>query len=419
MASYKFYLSDPKAKGETQLILRLADNLKTYKFSMGLKIEPKHWNSKTMEVRKTYNGYSTFNNMLADRKALLKRLHEKMMEDNMFDLPLLRYKFNEEIGRPNQDSDIKHFKTLAEFTAFYIETVKGTKAKGTIIKHAQTLRLLKEFEKDKRKVVSFEKVNLDFYNDFKEYLTKERVFSPNTIGKHIRNIKLFMGEATERGINKNLDYKSKRFKSISEAVESIYLTDEELHKMWEYDFSSNERLERTRDLFLIGSYTGLRFSDFSQLTADNIKEGKFYIRTQKTGDRITIPLHQLVKLVLDKYNDTTMALPKPISNQKMNSYLKEIGELVGIDEKTTRTFTKGGLKASQQYKKFELITTHTARRSFATNLYKAGFPSLSIMKITGHKTETSFMKYIKISHEENANKLLEFWQNNATLRLAK
>jgi integrase len=103
----------------------------------------------------------------------------------------------------------------------------------------------------------------------------------------------------------------------------------------------------------------------------------------------------------------------------MNSYLKEIGELVGIDEKTTRTFTKGGLKASQLYKKFELITTHTARRSFATNLYKAGFPSLSIMKITGHKTETSFMKYIKISHEENANKLLEFWQNNTTLRLAK
>ena len=163
----------------------------------------------------------------------------------------------------------------------------------------------------------------------------------------------------------------------------------------------------------------MRFSDFSQLTADNITDGKIKIRTQKTGDRITIPLHQLVKLVLDKYSDTTMALPKPISNQKMNSYLKEIGELVGINENTNRTFTKGGLKASKLHKKFELITTHTARRSFATNLYKAGFPSISIMKITGHKTETSFMKYIKISQEENSDKLLEFWQNNATLRLAK
>lgn len=418
MASYKYYLSNTNAKGDTPIVLRLAENKKTFKFFIDLKIAPKNWNPKTMEARKTYTGYSTFNDLLLDRKAILKRLHEKMMIDNKFDIELLRNNFYEAIGKANSNGSQKNFNTLSGFAANYIETVRGTKAKGTIIKHAQTLRLLKEFEKDKRKSITFEKVDLDFYHDFKEYLMIEKEFSPNTIGKHIRNIKLFMGEATERGVNKNLDFRSKRFKSMSETVESIYLTEEELKKMFDYDFSENERLERTRNLFLIGAYTGLRFSDFTQLTADNIMDGKFTIRTQKTGDLISIPIHPLVKRIITKYTNKTINIPKPISNQKMNSYLKEIGQLVGIDGQISRSFTKGGIRATRQYSKFELITTHTARRSFATNLYKAGFPAISIMKITGHKTDASFMKYIKISQEENANQLLEFWQKNSKLSIA-
>jgi len=190
-----------------------------------------------------------------------------------------------------------------------------------------------------------------------------------------------------------------------------------IQKIYNYDFSKNKRLERTRDLFIVGCYTGLRFSDFSQLTSDNIKSELITVKTQKTGEKVVIPLHWTVKNILAKYSETAKGLPRDLSNQRMNDYLKEIGREVKIDEQIHRTQSKDGLKVSKNVSKWELITTHTARRSFATNLYKSGFPSIAIMKITGHRTEKSFMKYIKISLEENANFLQAHWNANVKLKV--
>ena len=107
--------------------------------------------------------------------------------------------------------------------------------------------------------------------------------------------------------------------------------------------------------------------------------------------------------IINKYHGS---LPAVISNQKMNDYLKEIGEKAKIKDTVKTAITKGGKTENSINEKFELITTHTARRSFATNAYLMDVPSISIMKITGHKTESSFMKYIRISQEDNANKLI-------------
>ena len=90
----------------------------------------------------------------------------------------------------------------------------------------------------------------------------------------------------------------------------------------------------------------------------------------------------------------------------MNKYLKELGENAGIEENVPIHFTKNGEKVFEKYKKYELITVHTARRSFATNAYLNDVPTISIMKITGHRTEKAFLKYIKISQEDNAIKLM-------------
>lgn len=116
-----------------------------------------------------------------------------------------------------------------------------------------------------------------------------------------------------------------------------------------------------------------------------------------------IPLKAQVKEILTKYKGVP---PEANSNQKMNEYLKELGELAEIDEEILITQTKGGKRVTETFKKWELITTHTARRSFASNAYLMGVPTISIMKITGHRTEKSFLKYIKISQEDNANKLV-------------
>jgi integrase len=112
----------------------------------------------------------------------------------------------------------------------------------------------------------------------------------------------------------------------------------------------------------------------------------------------------MIKEILRKYSGD---LPSIISNQKMNKYLKEIGNRAGLKQTVTISITKGGMRMDRNYKKFELITVHTARRSFATNMFLAGITTISIMKITGHKTEKSFLKYIRISQEDNALKLAE------------
>ena len=118
---------------------------------------------------------------------------------------------------------------------------------------------------------------------------------------------------------------------------------------------------------------------------------------------VIIPLKDYVKEILRKYEGIP---PSAISNQKMNEYLKELGEAAAIKDDIVIASTKGGKRHIETYKKFELITTHTARRSFATNAYLQNVPTISIMKITGHRTEKSFLKYIKISQEDNANKLV-------------
>jgi integrase len=158
-------------------------------------------------------------------------------------------------------------------------------------------------------------------------------------------------------------------------------------------------------LFVIGCYTGLRFSDLATLNEKNIidKGTKIKILTQKTGELVIIPLHTYILEILKRYNGK---IPQVISNQKMNDHLKAIGKEAKIKEKTTLHYTQGGIKKSETLPKHELITVHTARRSFATNAFLNEIPSISIMKITGHRTERAFMKYIKISQEENANKLI-------------
>jgi integrase len=174
--------------------------------------------------------------------------------------------------------------------------------------------------------------------------------------------------------------------------------------MYRLDLSQKGKLAKVRDLFIIGCYTGLRFSDFIQIKQENIFESnKIKIRTQKTGEIVVIPLHPFVREIMAKYDGN---IPEPISNQKMNDYLKEIGQLAGLNELIEVTITKGGKLVKSTTEKYNLIMTHTARRSFATNLYMADVPSITIMNITGHKTEKNFLRYIRISQEENANKLL-------------
>ena len=303
------------------------------------------------------------------------------------------------LSKDIQQTDKKDFFT---FIDNYI--TNSNKKLNTTKQYRQAERILKDYQDKSRQQITFESIDLDFYDNFTKHLNKLGYYT-NSVGGFVKNLKVFMNEAVAAGLTKNLTYKHTKFKKVNEESESIYLSTDEIKLLYDLDLSENGKLDRVRDLFTIGCYTGLRFSDLSKLDTENIidKATKIKILTEKTGELVIIPLHPYIKAILDKYNGE---IPKVISNQKMNEYLKDLGEKAKINENETINYTKGGVKESRTVPKYKLITVHTARRSFATNAFLNDIPSISIMKITGHRTERAFLKYIKISQDDNANKLI-------------
>ena len=288
-------------------------------------------------------------------------------------------------------------------------------SKATVQVYSNTLRRIKEFATLYRRNIDFETVNIDFYTDFTKYLTKRLKLASNTIGKDIKTLKVVMNEATERGLNTNLQYKSRKFSVTRENTDAIYLTEKEVLELESLGLTNNKKLDNVRDLFLVGCYTGLRYSDYSILKPEQINDGFIETTQIKTGEPVVIPIHPTVEKIIVKYNGK---LPRSISNQKTNEYLKELGKLMpSLSATTSKTFTKGGMKVTQTFEKWEVLCSHTARRSFATNEYLAGTPTITIMAITGHKTEKAFLRYIKLTPNEHAKLLKLHWQKRSHLQV--
>lgn len=279
--------------------------------------------------------------------------------------------------------------------------------------YERTFYYLKEYANAQGRKIDFEDINLDFYHDFMLHLQKKKL-ALNTIGKKIQTLKIFLNAATDAGINANRQYKSHRFTAVNEESESIYLNETELQTIYELDLTDNPKLDKVRDLFIIGCWVGLRFSDWNKITPANIDNGFLELKQAKTGGGIVIPLYPQVEAILRKYEGN---LPPVISNQKFNEYLKDVAKEADLTDVVHKSITKGGVRTSTARPKHRMVTTHTARRSFATNLYKAGLPTLTIMAITGHKTEAAFLKYIKVTPREHAEKLKEFWQNRPQMKV--
>lgn len=211
-----------------------------------------------------------------------------------------------------------------------------------------------------------------------------------------------MDEAVDLKYTTNVEYRHKKFSYGTEDTDAVALTSEEIQKLYKHDFSSDQRLERVRDLFIFGCFSGLRYGDFSQVKPEHIvkRNGSTFIRmkTRKTDEEVIVPCNDTILEIFKKYKSNPNSLPKAISAQKFNDYLKQVCEAAGLNE-TGRLLTKPELKL------YECVTSHTARRSAITNWYLSGFPAIDLMRISGHRTERSFMTYIKISKQQVAERL--------------
>ncbi|MEZ5029866.1 MAG: tyrosine-type recombinase/integrase [Saprospiraceae bacterium] len=240
-----------------------------------------------------------------------------------------------------------------------------------------------------------------FVEGFQNYLVSQKK-GINYINKQWSALKVVFKEAREEGIDVQVNTQHSSLIVPRKPVDNIYLTEAEIQSLVDCKLENVPKLARVRDLFVVGCYTGLRFSDLIQLSDSSIEitpVGKILnVVTQKTNTRVKIPLKPLVYAILKR----NVFHFRKISNQKANEYLKLICQRAGIHKPVTYRQYPGGKVLEVTEPKWKLVSFHTARRSFATNAYKAGIPMLNIMKITGHRKPSTFMEYIKFDEEENA-----------------
>lgn len=382
------------------------------------------WDSKRQTVKSRYAFTDDFTEQQA--RELMKNLSElrsfilgemaKDPEHAMTKTKLEKIVYN--FHHPRSMSGgrcIRNRESLTDYIARYTrEMDNGTRLNIHKLRYgASTIKNYKgfiiqfdEFCKAKRKRFDFGDIDLKFYDDLVAWFTAKD-YSINTIGRHVKELKIIMRAAREEGLHSNGLIESRKFRVLTADVENIYLTESEIKAIAALDLSGDKHKDIARDVFLVGCYTAQRFSDYSTINEGNIRtlesgQQVIDLKQQKTGNHVVIPIRPELQAILDKYENR---LPKSYE-QKVNRFIKEVAREAGITEKIEVSYVENGEKKTRIVEKCDLVKTHTARRSGATNMYLAGIPTIAIMKITGHKTEKEFMKYIKITEEQSAMELM-------------
>jgi mRNA-degrading endonuclease YafQ of YafQ-DinJ toxin-antitoxin module len=290
---------DEKNKVETPIYLIYRIGNEKLVYPTGFKVNPDYWQEKNQRVNPNKTecvNKDIINNFLNElRTAVDKFIATAKAERRAVSKQVLKRFIDEHLHPKEQPEN-----TLSGFMDAYIKRADNKTnpntgkpiATGTKQIYKRCRDLIKEYEKKQRITLDFESVNMDFYEDFTNML-KDKNLATNTIGKVIATLKIFLNEATDRKINTNTTYKSRKFKVTTEISESIYLNDSDLKKLVKLDLTKKPTHDRTRDLFLIGCYTGLRYSDFSNIRPEQITEHEnglqlIEIKQQKTGEKVII-----------------------------------------------------------------------------------------------------------------------------------
>ncbi len=380
-------------------------------YSFGQMCKPIDWDKGKQRVKKkdatTGDGKFALNDLLDNLQRICEKTYNESLKDGIPAAEVLKKAMEDFINQNHYDASKPTLFTLAQrFIDGEIKVKGKDKSPGSLSNYHAVTQHLKAYEKYSKNPLNFESITLDFFYKYVTFLgtlknQKKEPISPNTIAKDIRIIKVFMGEAVDLGYTTNMAFKHKKFTYSEVETEEVYLNEKELHKLYKFKIENN-KLEQVRDLFIFGAWVGLRFSDFSAIKPENIvnEDGELFIKmiTQKTQEPVIIPTNPVIMEIFEKYSHNLNKLPKTLSNQKFNDYIKEACKLAGMTE-------KGRLSTKPEMMLYEAIASHTARRSFATNIYLQGFPTLDLMKITGHRTEKAFMKYIRVSKLDTAKRL--------------
>jgi len=423
MARINLNLRDSRTTDASPINIVIRWNGQRLVYPSGERIRPRHWSATTQRAKASMTTAPEFNRNLSHIVDKVEGAFLRFLNDNEQRAPAageLRDQLDIVLGRKASEGPRTLFAFIQDYIdkgATRVNPDTGTRlAATTLKKYTSTLNHLQAFAKAKRMRVDFDTVDLLFYDRFNAYLTADQRLAMNSVGKYIQTVKTFLRSAAEEGHDVNPAFRSRKFKTPSELTDKVYLTEQELTDLFRLDLSGHPRLDRARDLFILGAWTGLRFGDFTTIRPEQVNGDRIRVRTAKTGTAVVIPLHPCVRAILAKYDN---ALPRAISNQKMNAYVREFAAMVpSLQDRVSVSSTVAGVRRYVTKAKAELVTTHTARRSFATNYYLKGVPTRTIMAITGHQTEQAFRLYIRLNADEHADILQGFMDKTAPMSVA-
>ncbi len=420
---------------KAQIWLTTTINRQRVRIYTGLRIEPEYWiktGRKQVGERAIEDG-----NISALQKRANKELNKELRkilgycqeygvavsQENLLDdsMDFSKETFESFITAKLRGKEAMIRKNPLDFIQDYIErkksmtnkSTKRTLCSGTVYNHKNALKRLQLFCSEKKLGLVWEMFNSKLEEKFTAWMNKKG-YAANTIASQYSIMKVWLSDAEKDGLIKDPSFHQYTTKTYD--VSNIYLTEDEIKRIYEIDFNSKDvkeqidpksNIEQTRDLFVIACWTGLRYGDWHDLSKACISGDRMTVPTHKTNKTVVIPLHPYVKAIIEKYDGV---LPKSVDKSKTNKQIRLCGKLAGINENVTLDRVRGGNEVLLRKHKYDFITNHTARRSFATNMYQKKAPILSIMAITGHTTEANFMKYIKIDEQRHADMIAEYFK---------
>ncbi|MDU1905558.1 MAG: phage integrase SAM-like domain-containing protein [Dysgonomonas sp.] len=435
-----FYLKDTNGDSSQLVYIRFYF-IKPIKISTGKSIIPKMWNNEsercytgTMFTR-VQNQYAKKLNSFLDYlnsqiSSFLKDHAEwKLQKENENQIinsikQIIKSYINQYKNQQKEEIAQKEITPSAYFED-YIEnmskrvirrtgTFTNPKTKGH---HKIVLKRFREFLLKTKTIDNFSVFDKNFEGKFEVWAYQNEDYSPNTVAATFSVIKVWLNKAEEEGLITDKSFHS--WKSKGNDVVHIYLTIDEIKDIYvikfteeilqEYKIDSKSNIEQSRDLFVLACNLGIRLSDWHILSDSqwDFKENVVIINTSKTQEPVEIPISPIVKKLYKKYNGK---FPRPVDKSHLNKHIQKCAEIAGINDDIYMIERKGGIVKQVHYKKYQLVTTHTGRRSFATNLFLECHNSKMVMSFTGHKTEANFFKYICVNKKEVAKLSQEYFK---------
>lgn len=418
MSKVQFNLKNATSNTKTAIMTTFCFKGQRIRLSSGMSITPKYWNNKTKTAREIleFNDGTYINERLNKISSKINSIYNQHLLDST--LP-----DNESLKQEIKES-INHEDTIAISKSFWNYFEEFIEYKKTHLSD------VKDYDNSLRKhIVNTEKIIgkkctinglrdqqngfIDSFNHYLHHIAKgasgAKGMSLNTIGKQHKNIKVFLNWCFDKEICDR--FSLKHIVTEQEEIESIYLTKEEIELIIKYKPKTDfERI--VKDLFLIGCETGLRFSDFTALNSDHIINNQIHFKPKKTkgnlNNKVIIPMSQLVKSIV-QYNNNDFPIYGKNTLVDFNSVIRDMAKELKINQKIQNHRKVNGKYTRTSHYKYELLSSHTCRRTFCTQKFLDGMPVEAIMKFSGHKTSRAFMRYLRLDSEVVALKYKSFF----------